>query len=117
MTVKECYEKAGLLYEPVLERLGNEAILKKFVIKFLSDQNFSDLKQGLADADGEKAFLAAHTLKGICLNLGFDNLYRPSAEITEKLRGRQTDGCEELFAQVEAEYDKLVNAIQEMEGN
>ena len=114
MTVKECYVKAGLLYEPVLERLGNEAILKKFVLKFLNDPNFFDLKQGLLDADGEKAFRAAHTLKGICLNLGFDNLYKPSAEITEKLRGKKTDGCEELFAQVEAEYEKLINAIQEM---
>ena len=34
----------------------------------------------------ELAFRAAHTLKGVCMNLGFDHLYKPSFEITESLR-------------------------------
>ena len=34
----------------------------------------------------ELAFRAAHTLKGVCMNLGFDHLYKLSFEITESLR-------------------------------
>ncbi len=31
----------------------------------------------------EDAFRAAHTLKGVCLNLGFSDLYHTSYDITE----------------------------------
>ena len=114
MTIQECYEQMGLQSEPVLERLGSEKILKKFVLKFLNDTSFQDLKEGLEAEDGEKAFRAAHTMKGICLNLGFDHLYKVSSELTEKLRGRDTTGSEEMFQAVEEQYQIVVNAIQKM---
>ena len=72
MTVKECYEQMGSDYEGVLGRLGSEAIVKRFALKFLQDPSFAQLKESLAKNDGEEAFRAAHTLKGICLNLSFD---------------------------------------------
>ena len=115
MTVKECYEKVGSDYDGVLKRLGSEALVKRFAVKFLNDPSFQDLTDGLAAKDGEKAFRAAHTLKGICLNLGFDNLYKASFDITEKLRGRDTEGCEELLAKVEEQYNNTVDAIHMME--
>ncbi len=67
------------------------------------------------DKNGEEAFRAAHTLKGVCQNLGFDNLYKASFDITEKLRGRDTEGCEELLAKVEEQYNNTVDAIHMME--
>ena len=115
MTLRECYEGIGLNYEKVLSCLLNENMMKKFVIKFLDDKSFQELKEGLAAADGEKAFRAAHTLKGVCLNLGFDNLYKVSAELTEKLRGLDTTGSEELFEAVKTEYVKLTDAIKQID--
>lgn len=108
MTVKECYEQMGSDYEGVLERLGSEAIVKRFALKFLQDPSFAQLKESLAKNDGEEAFRAAHTLKGVCLNLGFD-------ELTEKLRERKTAGSEELFQKVSEKYQKTVMAIQGLE--
>ena len=84
------------------------------MVKFLDDPSFQSLKKGLEEKDGEKAFRAAHTLKGICLNLGFDNLFKVSSDITEKLRGGSPEGCEALFEAVEKEYEKTVNAIRSM---
>ena len=115
MTVKECYEKAGSDYDGVLNRLGSEALIKRFAIKFLNDPSFQNLTDGLAEKDGEKAFRAAHTLKGVCLNLGFDELYEARAEITEKLRGKETAGSEDMFQKVEEKYQKTVNAIKGLE--
>ena len=115
MTVKECYEQMGADYEGVLGRLRSEALIKKFAKKFLADGSFQSLKENLEQGNGEEAFRAAHTLKGVCQNLGFDNLYQVSFDITEKLRGRETDGCEELFAKVEEQYKKTTDAIQLME--
>lgn len=106
MTVKECYEQMGADYE---------GVLKKFAKKFLDDGSYQSLKDNLAQGNGEEAFRAAHTLKGVCQNLGFDNLYQVSFDITEKLRGRETDGCEELFAKVEEQYKKTTDAIHMME--
>ena len=137
MTVKECYEQMGSDYEsvlgrilyydahiiPVLQsdyesvlgRMGSEAMIKRFALKFLQDPSFNNLKENLEKNDGEEAFRAAHTLKGVCLNLGFDELYEVSAEITEKLRGKETAGSEDMFQKVEEKYQKTVNAIKGLE--
>lgn len=113
MTIKECYEQMGADYEGLLSRLGSEALIKKFAVKFLADGSFQDLKTSLEAGEAEQAFRAAHTLKGICLNLGFDNLYKPSEELTELLRGREIlPGSQEKFAEVEAQYNRIVTAIQ-----
>ena len=115
MTIRECYGELGLDFDAVLSRLVNEKLVQKFALKFLDDPSFQNLKDALDSKDVETAFRAAHTLKGVCLNLGFDNLYEVSFDITEKLRGRDTDGCEELFAKVTEQYEKTTDAIRMME--
>ena len=69
MTVKECYEQMGADYEGVLGRLRSEVLIKKFAKKFLDDGSFRSLKDNLVQKNGEEAFRAAHTLKGVCQNL------------------------------------------------
>ena len=115
MTVKECYEQMGADYEGVLGRLRSEALIKKFAKNFLDDGSLDSLKKGLEEQNGEEAFRAAHTLKGVCQNLGFDNLYEASFDITEKLRGRDTSDCEEPFEKVKEEYRRTTDAIRMME--
>ena len=117
MTIKECYEKVGSDYDGVLKRLGSEALVKRFAVKFLNDPSFQELTDGLAAQDGEKAFRAAHTLKGVCLNLGFTELYKASVELTEVLRGRETAGSDALYAQVKEQYTTLTDAIRELASN
>ena len=56
MTIKECYEKVGSDYDGVLKRLGSEALVKRFAVKFLNDPSFQELTDGLAAQDGEKAY-------------------------------------------------------------
>lgn len=65
--------------------------------------------------DTGKGIRAAHTLKGVCINLGFDRLYNVSAELTEKLRGREIEESEELFEQVEKEYRALTAVLKQYE--
>lgn len=115
MTIQECYKQIGGDFEGVQKRFGGAALVEKFAIKFLSDSSFQDLEEGLKEQDAEKAFRAAHTLKGICLNLGFDALYEVSAALTEKLRGMELAGCEADFAAVKERYEKSVAAIKAFE--
>ena len=44
MTLKECYEILGGGYEDVLSRFMSERLVQKFVIKFLDDKSFDNLK-------------------------------------------------------------------------
>ncbi len=115
MTIKECYEQIGSDYEDVLGRLGKKEFVQRFALKFLEDDNFGVLKEALEKEDAEQAFRAAHTLKGICLNLGFQKLYEVSSELTEKLRGRTLEGSQELFLKVEEEYHKTIDALKNVD--
>ncbi len=115
MTIKECYDTMGADYQNVLGRFLSEALVKKFALKFLDDDSFSNLKEALAAGNVEEAFRAAHTLKGVCLNLGFDNLYEVSSAITEVLRAGELAGTDEMIKKVEEQYNITVNAIKAIE--
>lgn len=91
MTVKEFYTAIGGDYEGTKARLSTDARIKKSALKFENDTNYNDLLRALAAGNVKDAFRAAHTLKGICLNLGFDSLYRSASAITEILRAGSLD--------------------------
>lgn len=114
MTIRECYELMGSDYEEVYERLESDAIIKRFVVKFLKEPSFSNLQEALRKQDGESAFRAAHSLKGICMNLGFQKLCEVSSALTEKLRGREIAGSDELYKEVEEEYIRVTGIINRM---
>ena len=115
MTIRECYEAANSNFDEVLARLGSERLIQKFALKFLDDTSYQELLDSMREADGEKAFRAAHTLKGVCLNLGFTALGQVSSVLTEALRpNKDTTGCEAMLADVTAEYDRLVAALRQL---
>ena len=136
MTLKDCYMQMGADYEETVQRLRSESLIQRIILKFPQDPSYQELCQALADGNIEVAFRAAHTLKGVCQNLGFKNLYEPSAELTERLRplqetetddlmqkvtevlrGRETAGSDALYAQVKEQYTTLTDAIRELAGN
>ena len=114
MTIEECYKNVGADYADVIRRLGSEETARYFALKFLNDGTFSQVESALNAGDGETAFRAAHTLKGIALNLGFDSLYKADFDLTEKLRGRSTDGCEEFFAATKKAYESLYEDLKKV---
>lgn len=116
MNLETCYQQIGANYKDLVVRLGSEAFAKLFAKKFLEDDSFATLKEGLEKQDAEVAFRAAHTLKGVAQNLSLDNLYRPAFELTESLRGLAvTAECAPLYAKVEAEYEKTIAALKELD--
>lgn len=115
MTLKECYKIFGGNYENVVSRLVNEALVRKILIKFLSDKSFADILENLkADKPGD-AFCSAHTLKGVCQNLGFDNLLEPAVEVTEALRNGKNNTTPEMLKNLKKRYEETISAIKELE--
>ena len=106
MTLQECYAALEGDYQEVLGRLYSEALVQKFVGKFLSDKSFQLLQDTLKAGDYEEAFRAAHTLKGVTQNLSFTRLYQSSHEITEALRTKDYDLALQLLPKVEGDYTR-----------
>lgn len=115
MNLKECYQALGGDYEGVLGRLRSERLVTKFVMKFPAEKSFEELVAAIGAKDGEVAFRAAHTIKGNCLNLGFDRLFASSNAMSECLRGGWNDAATALLPQVEEDYRVTVEAIGQLE--
>lgn len=75
--IRAIYERIGADFDDVAGRLGSPALVERFAGKFVQDDSFSQLEDALAAHDAKAAFRAAHTLKGVALNLGLSNLAAP----------------------------------------
>lgn len=116
MTVRECYMELQADYEGTLERLGSEELMERFALIFPEDGSFRTIKKGLEDADCQAAFSGAHTLKGVCLNLGFTKLFEVSSALTEALRDGAVPEDSALFERVQAEYERTVQLLRKLKG-
>ncbi len=116
MTIQECYKQMGADYEDVLKRLYSEGMIRKFALMFLKDDSYPKLEQALKEQNVKEAFRAAHTLKGVCQNLGFTNLYQPTYDLTEVLRAGRLEGTGALFESVTKQYRITIDAIRALEG-
>lgn len=115
MNLKECYIAFEGDYDEIMGRLMTEERVKKFLALFPKDDSFASLCTAMEQEDYETAFRMAHTLKGICLNLGLGKLFSSSNNITEALRGNVNNGADELLPQVKADYELTVNSIKELD--
>ena len=117
MKIEECYEKMGGSYAEVSGRIPGEALIVKFLGKFLNDESYANLREYVERGNREQAFRAAHTLKGVCANLGLSNLQKHAEEITEVLR-KETDEmpkeAAEMLPGVTEAYNTAVSAIHEL---
>ena len=114
MTVEKCYEVMKGDYKDAASRLVTDERIKKFLIKFLSDNSFSQLCTAMEKKNLEEAFRAAHTLKGISKNLSLTALAYSSSNLTEALREREEygDDLEELLKKVKKDYSLTIACIQ-----
>ena len=115
MTIQECYQKLGGDFEKVKTRLPSVSLITKFITKFLDDSSFSELCRALEEGQREDAFRAAHTLKGVCANLGFDQLGASAGKLTELLRpetGTIPGDAALLLETVAQDYEETVSAIR-----
>lgn len=114
MNIEECYHRLGGDYSQVLLRLPSGSMVKKFIIKFLDDGSFAGLCQAMSQGDRATAFREAHTLKGVCANLGFEQLRQSASELTETLRPETAmipSNAEAQLEQVRLDYQHTVDTI------
>lgn len=119
MTISQFYDTIGGNFNEVKSRLTSEKTVRKFVLKYADDKTFEALENSLKDNDLKSAFRAAHTLKGICLNLGFSDFFKVTNELTEYLRplddSIEREQIENLFSQMKNKYKILINTISQID--
>lgn len=117
MTLQECYESMEADYDGVMGRLMKEERVERFLGKFLQEPMYDILKDALDAENYEEAFRASHNMKGVCQNLGISRLAESSSELCETMRhGAPEVDITPLLAQVKADYDQAVQAIEELLG-
>ena len=112
MTLQECYAAMGGNYDEVLGRLRSDRLIQKFVLKFVDDGSYQLLLDSMASRNYEDAFRAAHTIKGVCQNLGLTRLLNSSSQLSEALRHGYTPEADGLAEQVGRDYQDTVGAIR-----
>ena len=109
-------EKAGLDVSGALERfMGNDALLERFLNKFLNDTNYGKLTAAMSAGDKETALTAAHTLKGVCGNLSMTELFDLLTQQVNAFRADDWDHAKALMPGIALAYEQIVNAIKSSE--
>ena len=116
MTMEEAAPLMGWNLEETLRRVsGNRALLARFVRKFPQDPTFGKLEQAVAAGSAPEIEAAAHALKGIAGNLGFQELFRASAAMVDAVRAGKTEQLAPLWEAVQAGYRAVAAGIEQIE--
>lgn len=113
MAVKDFYGSIGVDPSDVLKRFGgSEAMLEKFLKKFLADGTYAQLCEALEKQDWELTFRAAHTLKGLAGNFDLLKLQALAAKIVELYRANDYDPIPAVFEELKECYAVTVENLK-----
>lgn len=116
MDIIEFYSVTGGDYETTIANLKSQERIIRFSKRFIDEPSFASCENAILEKDAKKAFLASHTIKGICQNLGFAKLQRSSSELTESLRdGTFKDNSMELFEQMKKDYLLIIDNLKKLD--
>lgn len=106
-------QAGGIEVDSALERMmGSEALLERFLGKFLADPNYDRLCRAVADRDEAAALTAAHTLKGVCGNLSMTALFETLTAQVAEFRAGDWAAAAGRMPTVTRAYQQAVRAIR-----
>lgn len=110
---KKVLEDAGIDMDENIRRfMGNFVLMDRFFTKFLTDINYMELNNALLNCDINRAFLAAHTLKGICGDLSLKRLGSIVCRQSYLLKCGNLESAVAIMPEVSSEYEKLSAAFK-----
>lgn len=113
MTIAECYSKLNGDYQDMLERVGTDSLVERFLLKYPNEKSMMTLREAVESRNIEASFNAAHTLKGVAANLSLTGLVQAASELTEQLRPKTEVADAELMTRVEEQYKLVIDTINE----
>ena len=102
LTIDGLREYGANVEEGISRCINSESLYLNLVTMARDEKNFAVLDNAINEGDLNRAFEAAHALKGVLGNLSLTPMYDKAVEITELLRRKE-----------EADYRKLVDELLE----
>ena len=113
MNLEKLYQEMGGDMADAVRRLGSIAAVERFLRMFAGDDTFAMLQAAMSAGDDQRAFRAAHTLKGLAANLGLVQLWQAASALTEALSDMQRASA--LYPETAAAYRQACAAIGELD--
>ena len=116
MLDREQLAEYGINYESGIQRfMGKDEMFERFLLKFLADPSYENLRAAVESGDCQEAFAQAHTLKGVAANLAMDDLYQTVFEATEAFRAGNFEAGKAQLSQITEKYERLVGFLKGLE--
>lgn len=118
MTVQDFYSAIHSDYNEILERLGKEERIRKFLKKMLETGDMAALKDAWEKQDAAQIFAYSHRLKGIAQNLSLTRFIDMTSSLTEAFRSGSAQDMEAaagMYKNVCEEYDTIAGYINQIE--
>ena len=115
--MREKLTEIGVEYDEVLKRfMGKEDFYLRMLKKFLDDKNYDGLKQAVEGKNWQEAFTYAHTVKGLCGNLGLGGLLEHVGPLTEEVRSEpyNEEKIVSYMNGVSEAYEKTIEVIRSL---
>lgn len=113
MTIEECYTKLHGNYAEAKNRLMNDKLIERFILKFPDDPSMGSLQAMVEAGDIDGSFHAVHTLKGVAANLAFTQLFHDASNLTEQLRPLQSPADSDLYTTLKNTYAMVIDTLKE----
>lgn len=103
----------GINVDAALDRfMGNEAMLLKYLNRFLNEKSYVALSQAIKEDDKEAALSAAHTLKNVCGTIGCEDMSQ--MVINQELAMRQDNwaSAKDMMQPIETAYNEICAVLK-----
>lgn len=113
MTLEELYAEIGGNYEHAKQIMKMDKLIDKYIRKLKTSDIGPRFAAAAETMDAGQLFESAHAMKGVCGNLGLDNLAAAAEIITEEFRpgNSRKMSDEEAKAKIQAALDMLQTTL------
>lgn len=106
-----------ILYETdvdgAMRRLsGDDVLYISLLDAFVEDDTMKELEAAVSGEQWDKAFTAAHALKGLAGNMGFIPLFHETGELVMLIRTGKTREIDTALKEVRRCYNDIVSVIR-----
>ena len=106
-------EEAGIALSVALERfMGNEAMLARYLQKFLTEESYARLLAAVAAGEREAAGVAAHSLKSVCGALGCESMRELVLRQEQHIRNGDWDEAISMMPEITDSYNNICAALR-----
>lgn len=116
MELRELYAAIGVDYDEVIAFFRKEDRLQAYLVEAVEDPAFSALDEAMDSRSYDEAFRAAHTIKGMSMNLMVKPMTAAAVDLVETLRDGNPDDAEALarYHDFKTVSDRVISLVRNL---